>query len=92
VVVDTARCLRAIPLVAAPPRKEGKAMSSGPSIHFEAVMKLYSWTRAGVLESKGPSCPTVLAERGQKPKVISKAIQSSTQVVPSCPLPLPWKF
>ena len=68
VVVDTARCLRARPLVAAPPRKEGKARSSGPSIHFEAVMKLYSWTRAGVLESKGPSCPTVLAERGQEAK------------------------
>ena len=54
-------------------------------------MKLYNWTRAGGLKSKGPSCPRALAERGQLPKVISKAIQSSTQVVPRCPLSLPQK-
>ena len=54
-------------------------------------MKLYNWTRAGGLKFKGPSCPRALAERGQLPKVISKAIQSSTQVVPGCPLPLPQK-
>ena len=66
-------------------------MSKGLSNHFEAAMKLYNWTRAGGLKSKGPACPRALAERGQLPKVISKAIQSSTQVVPRCPLPLPRK-